>query len=163
MAQVQAAMPLAETAVASYFEVHVRRADRWVIDCTCANAAEARAEAADIARKPDVLGVKVVNERYNPRTEQSAARVVFKVEKPERRPRSGFVRVAAASRPVAAAAPPARPLPEAAWDTAPAASAPSGGALELPTQPAPWLLFAWASLALAVTASLLFLFLLVVA
>jgi hypothetical protein len=163
--------------VASYFEVHVRRDERWMIDCTSATAAEALAEAEDIARRGDVMGVKVVNERYNPRTDQSAGRVVFKLEKPERKNRGGAIRMNAAPR-VVPAAPPvvtAAPAAEAALSAAAAESAPASpplaalprrhppGAHSTPSSPtAPWLLFAWASLALAVGASILFVFLLVI-
>ncbi len=162
--------------VASYFEVHVRRDERWTIDCMAPSAGEAVAEAEDIARRADVTAVKVVNERYNPRTDQSAGRVVFRLEKPEGRRRSGHVRLMASPRvpppPPPAAQPPATttPLPPAPTSPPPAPAArPSGGPAptgarrgpaEAPT--APWLLFAWASLALALGASALFVFLLVI-
>jgi hypothetical protein len=163
-----------DDAVASYFEVHVRRGDRWVIDWTSPLAADALAEAEDLARKADVQGVKVVNERYDRRTEQSAARVIFKLEKPERKRPSGFARPMAVpgprrSPPPPAAAPP--PVTAAGPPPVPAARPPSAQVLRDAEQlapswrpchpgptspPAPWELFAWASVALAVAAALLF-------
>jgi hypothetical protein len=164
--------------VASYFEVHVRRDERWMIDCTSPTAAEAMIEAEDIVRRSDVMAVKVVNERYNPRTDQSAGRVIFKLEKPERKKRGGANRMIAAPRvmsvapPVVAAAPlVADAMPAAAPDLAPATppraerarARPPPGARGTPSSPtAPWLLFAWASLALALGASALFVLLLVI-
>jgi hypothetical protein len=164
--------------VASYFEVHVRRDERWMIDCTSATAAEALTEAEDIVRRGDVTGVKVVNERYNPRTDQSAGRVIFKFEKPERKKRGGTVRMIAAPRVVPAARPVAPGAPDvdaaisaAAPDPAPATPSPDDlprgrpppGARGTPSSStAPWLLFAWASLALALGASALFVLLLVI-
>lgn len=155
MAEARAVPAVADDdAVASYFEVHVRRGDRWVIDWTSPLAADALAEAEDLARKVDVQGVKVVNERYDRRTEQSAARVIFKLEKPERKRPSGFARpMAAGPRPAPAAGPAkAQVLPDAeplapSWP--PRHPAPA-------SPPAPWELFAWASVALAVAAALLF-------
>jgi hypothetical protein len=163
MAEARAVPAVADDdAVASYFEVHVRRGDRWVIDWTSPLAADALAEAEDLARKVDVQGVKVVNERYDRRTEQSAARVIFKLEKPERKRPSGF------ARPMAAG-----PLPAPATGPPPAPAARPPKAPVLPdaepitpswrprhpgpgSPPAPWELFAWASVALAVAAALLF-------
>lgn len=163
--------------VASYFEVHVRREARWTIDCTATTAAEALAEAEDIARRTDVMAVKVVNERYNPHTDQSAARVIHKVEKPERKRARGPVRMVAAPRVVPVAKPetaaetgpatpqPARPEPASARAQPAEPSrlpqhAVAGGTSASPA--APWLLFAWASLVLALGASALFVLLLVV-
>lgn len=178
MARMLAAARSAEEdlGVASYFEVHVRREARWTIDCTAATAAEARVEAEDIARRTDVMAVKVVNERYNPRTDQSATRVIFKVEKPERKRSRGAVRLAAAPRvprppqlatnatPVGA--PTAAPLSEPPTISAPPAMPPPLPQRAVPgrapSSPAStWLLFAWASLVLALGASALFVFLLV--
>lgn len=161
--------------VVNYFEVHVQRAERWMIDCTSANAAEAMSEAEAIFRRGDVMAVKVVNERYNPRTDQSAARVVCKLEKPERKRRGGSIRMIAAPRvapaPVAAAIAASDAPAVAAAD---AVLSPSPLAAELPrarpppatggTSPptAPWLMFAWASLTLALGATALFVLLLVI-
>ena len=172
MAEARAMPAVADDdAVASYFEVHVRRGDRWVIDWTSPLAADALAEAEDLARKADVQGVKVVNERYDRRTDQSAARVIFKLEKPERKRPSGF------ARPMAAPPGPRRPAPAAGPSPAPAAGPPEAPVLpeawpDAPSwpprppapgsSPAPWGLFAWASVALAVAAALLFGFLLLV-
>ena len=149
--------------VASYFEVHVHRDQRWMIDCTSASASEAVAEAEAIVRRTDVKAVKVVNERYNPQTEQTASRVVFKVEKPERKRGRGSMRLAAAPR-VSAPAPPVAepataPLPPAELS---GPLLPLSGRAGPPSAAAPWLLFAWASLALALGASGLFILLLVV-
>jgi len=160
--------------VASYFEVHVRRETRWTIDCTAATAAEALAEAEDIARRTDVMAVKVVNERYNPRTDQSAARVVYKVEKPERKRSRGAVRMVAAPRVPRAPQPATIPTPADLQNAAPIAEppAPPGRSTAPPrhavARDAPaasastWLLFAWASLVLALGASALFVLLLVI-
>ncbi len=183
MAPVLAADRVAEDdlGVASYFEVHVRRDERWMIDCTSPTAAEALTEAEDIVRRGDVMAVKVVNERYNPRTDQSAGRVIFKLEKPERKKRNGAMRMIASPRvvsaapPVVSAPPVAVAVAEAATPAAAAglaATPPSPGepprghrpsdARGTPSPTAPWLLFAWASLALALGASALFVFLLVI-
>jgi hypothetical protein len=163
--------------VASYFEVHVRRDERWTIDRMAPTAGEAVAEAEDIAKRADVTAVKVVNERYNPRIDQSAGRIIFKLEKPERRRRSGHMRLMASPRvppPAPAAQPSESPLaiaslppPATSPPPAPAARTSGGpaprGAPRGPQAPtAPWLLFAWASLALALGASALFVFLLVI-
>jgi|GEM_PF-2021555 len=161
--------------VASYFEVHVRREARWTIDCTATTAAEALAEAEDIARRTDVMAVKVVNERYNPRTDQSAARVIHKVEKPERKRARGPVRMVAAPRAVPASKPATlaghaeTPAPTAVAEPATATSTAAQQrpqhalARGAPASPAaPWLLFAWASLVLALGASALFVLLLVI-
>jgi hypothetical protein len=163
MAEALAATAVAETdAVASYFEVHVRRGDRWVIDCTAASADDALAEAEDIARRADVLAVKVVNERYNPRTDQTAARVIFTAAKPERKragDRIGLRAMPRPPQPTKTLPPAAPPILEAPTETA----APGRPASNEPApSPAPWMLFAWASLALAVAATLLFGILLVV-
>lgn len=160
--------------VVSYFEVHVRRETRWTIDCTGSTAAEALAEAEDIARRLDVMAVKVVNERYNPRTDQSAARVIYKVEKPERKRSRGAVRMVAAPR-VPHAPQPATPVDTqsvAPIAEPPAAAAQPAGPTALPrhsvvrdapaSSTATWLLFAWASLVLALGASALFVLLLLV-
>jgi hypothetical protein len=164
MAEVVAHAALANgDTVASYFEVHVRRGDRWVIDCTAPSADEALAQAEDIARRGDVLAVKVVNERYNPRTDQTAARVIFTVTKPERKRAPGPMLL----RAVARSSEPTRPLPDAASPaTDPAletAAFRQASSNQPASAPAPWLMFAWASLALAVAATLLFGLLLVVA
>jgi hypothetical protein len=171
MAEARAVPAVADDdAVASYFEVHVRRGDRWVIDWTSPLAADALAEAEDLARKVDVQGVKVVNERYDRRTEQSAARVIFKLEKPERKRPSGFARpMAAGPLPAPATGPP--PAPAAGPPSAPAVRPPKAQVMPdaepiapswrprhpgPASPPAPWELFAWASVALAVAAALLF-------
>lgn len=157
-------------AIVSCFEVHVLRDERWVIDCMSADAEEALTNAHDLARRAEVLGVKVIHERYNPRTDQSAARVVFSRLKP---PRPKVRRLAAAgafaARPrgishgnrtvgEASAAGPAIPddrLPPSPPIThQPPRRRPSAA------DTGSWQLFAWASLALAVTAALLFLLLL---
>lgn len=156
--------------VSSYFEVHVRREARWTIDCTATTAAEALAEAEEIVRRVDVRAVKVVNERYNPRIDQSAARVVFKVEKPERKQSRGPFRMMAAPRvvnalPPVAAASPGHSAPSSAASQSEERSVPPRGyrARARATSPAAsWLLFAWASLVLALGASALFVVLLVV-
>ena len=177
-----------EIAVASYFEVHVRRNDRWMIDCTAHNADDALAEAEEIARKADVTAVKVINERYNPATDESAARVIFKVEKRRRSRRSDGPRLVAQAR-VARPNPVTTPLSgqasSAPWPEAEAAAAELNGnpLRQIPhptlrsTDPAsvdlgltnrpraaagPWQLFAWASIALAVAATLLFIVLLLI-
>ena len=179
-----AAGDAAETAVASYFEVHVQRDERWMIDCTAHNAEDALAEAEEIARKADVTAVKVINERYNAATDQSAARVVFKVEKRRRSPRSDGPRLMA--RPRAARAAPvtgqASSGPEEGADPPAAAlsadharsiphptlrpTGPVGLSLDLASRPGAaagtWQLFAWASIGLAVAATLLFIILLLI-
>jgi hypothetical protein len=179
-----AASDAADTAVASYFEVHVQRDDRWMIDCTAHNADEALAEAEEIARKSDVTAVKVINERYNAATDESAARVVFKVEKRRRSRRSDGPCLVAQPR-VARPQPPAGQVPSAPGPQADApAAAPNAGharpirspslrpiasanpSVGLTSRPnaaaGPWQLFAWASIALAVAATLLFIVLLLI-
>ncbi len=149
-------------AIVSYFEVHVLRDERWVIDCTSPSAEDALANAQDLARRSEVLGVKVIHERYNPQTDQSAARVVYSAIKPPRpKPRRsapiGVPRAAAVS-PVAT---PGDPPSEGAAPTATPQPArrPIGHQPPVPDTGS-WQLFAWASLGLAVTAALLFVLLL---
>lgn len=160
-------------AIASCFEVHVLRDERWVIDCMSEHAEDALANAHDLARRAEVLGVKVIHERYNPRTDLSAARIVFCALKPPRPKARRLAPVGAfASRP-GATTPDDRPsgaplAAEAPWqDARPPTSLASPPAARRPAgrrPPAPdagsWHLFAWASLGLAVTASLLFVLLL---
>lgn len=181
MAQALAAAQSGEVAVtvASYFEVHVRRDERWMIDCTAHNADDALALAEKIACKTDVTAVKVINERYNPVTDQSAARVIFNVEKRRRQRRHDGPRLMA--QPRAKNTPPstvpAAPTPkrtEGLTAADPDASSPfapdstvrtrvPGQSLGLASGgPAPWQLFAWASIALAVAATLLFILLLLI-
>ena len=154
--------------VASYFEVHVRREARWTIDCTATTAAEALAEADEIVRRADVGAVKVVNERYNPRNDLSAARIVYKVEKPERKRTRGPVRMVAAPRianapPIVAAASSGNGRPGSPASQPDQRPVPPRGYGARTTSPAAtWLLFAWASLVLALGASALFVVLLVV-
>lgn len=153
---------IAGDAIVGYFEVHVRRDDRWLIECTAQVAEDALSEAQDLARRSDVRGVKVVHERYNPQTDQSAGRVVFDFAKPEHKRPHGLPRPAAVPRPQ-----PAEPqtVPAAAGATPasppPPRSSPSmsGAAFRRRpvAAPVPWTAFAWASLALAVAATLLFL------
>jgi hypothetical protein len=164
MAEALAPAALADgDTVASYFEVHVRRGDRWVIDCTAPSADEALAEAEDIVRRADVLAVKVVNERYNPRTDQTAARVIFTATKPERKRAPGPIALRAVARlPERPRSSPeaASPIIDPTVETAAFRPASSG---QPAPAPAPWLVFAWASLALAIGATLLFGILLVLA
>lgn len=135
-----------DDAVVSYFEVHARRGDRWVIDCTTQDAREALNEADELTRKSDVLAVKVFNERYDPRTDRSATRLIFEQEKPARK-RQARPLMAAVSRPTVTA-------PRAADDTSVPSLAPLPPAA--PPAAAPWLLFAWATMALAIGATALF-------
>ena len=177
-----AASGAADTSVASYFEVHVQRDERWMIDCTAHNAEDALAEAEEIARKADVTAVKVINERYNAATDESAARVIFKVEKRRRSRRSDGPRLVAQAR-VARPNPFTTPLsrqassapgPEAEAAAAkldanpvrPIPHATDSASLRHTSHPraaaGPWQLFAWASIALAVAATLLFIILLLI-
>lgn len=159
--------------IASYFEVHVLRDERWVIDCTSPSAEDALANAQDLARRAEVLGVKVIHERYNPHTDQSAARIVYSAIKPQRPKGRRLAPIAApAARPITAtfadrplddvlSADPSSqdPRPQAPPSTWATASRPIGRQ-QPPRETGSWQLFAWASLALAVTASLLFVLLL---
>ncbi|MEZ5905332.1 MAG: hypothetical protein R3C69_09640 [Geminicoccaceae bacterium] len=159
-------------AIASYFEVHVLRDERWVIDCTSPSAEDALANAQDLARRAEVLGVKVIHERYNPQTDQSAARVVYSAIKPQRPKGRRLPPIAApAARPTttpvhhpddnALSADPASENPPS--EMPPSIPATPGRPVvyrEPPRETGSWQLFAWASLALAVTASLLFVLLL---
>lgn len=181
-ASAAAASGAAETAVASYFEVHVQRHERWMIDCTAHNADDALAEAEEIARKADVTAVKVINERYNAATDESAARVVFKVEKRRRPRRSDSPRLVAQPRvarptPVpaqASSAPgPQADLPAVDLDASHGRAIPDPPPIDpaglsssfvscRPAATGPWQFFAWASIALAVAATLLFMLLLLI-
>ncbi len=179
MAQALAVAQSGEAAatVASYFEVHVRRNERWMIDCTAHNADDALALAEEIARKTDVTAVKVINERYNPVTDQSATRVIFNVEKRRRQQRHDGPRLMA--QPKLRSTPPST-VPTAsipkrsdgpiaadrdtlspfAADAAARTRALSPSLEQASGEPAPLQLFAWASIALAVAATLLFIVLL---
>jgi hypothetical protein len=164
MAQAGPAMAGADdvSAIVGYFEVHVRRDDRWMIDCTAQRAEDALAEAAELGRRSEVQAVKVVHERYNPATDQGASRVIHDFAKPERKRGLGMARLAMA-RP---APPAAKPLAAVQPAPAPAepqhhAPPPSPGRTQPrsmpPPQPVPWAAFVWATLALATAATLLFL------
>lgn len=180
-----AADSAAESSVASYFEVHVQRDDRWMIDCTAHNAEDALAEAEEIARKADVTAVKVINERYNAATEESAARIVFKVEKRRRSRHRDGPRLMAqprVARPVPVSislpAPASYDLgssnePEVEGNARHAHSTPDpispwvdptdlsrGAVSDARYAAGPWQLFAWASITLALAATMLFIVLL---
>lgn len=145
-----------EKAIVGYFEVHVRRDDRWMIDCTSRLADDALAEATEIVKRNEVRAVKVVHERYNPSTDQSASRVIYDFAKPERRRGQTVLRLAQ-PRPLSAA--PAMAETAAAMPN----HLPAVGTRahrppvrhRSPPPPAPWTAFAIATLALAITATLL--------
>ncbi len=159
-------------AIVSCYEVHVLRDERWVIDCMSRDAEEALTNAHDLARRAEVLGVKVIHERYNPRTDQSAARVVYSRLKPPRpkgrrlAPIGAFVARSRGTSPgngsggeASAAAP---TIPDDRRTPSPSITHEALRRRPSAADIGSWHLFAWASLALAVTASLLFLLLLLV-
>lgn len=142
-------------AFVSHFEVHVQRDGRWTIDGIAETAAEALATAEEIARRPDVLAFKIVNERYCPTTGDTATRIVHAMEKPPRK-----------KKPIGPLAARPRPMPPLDDSRAPPASFPpapaTAGTAEKRKEPSLWLLFTWASLALASASALLFMVLIVV-
>jgi len=131
-----------------HYEVHVLHSDRWLIDCTSRDESEALADAQEIARKPDVSGVRVIKETYNPKTERVAGRIIFNYEKPRPERSRRHVVVGARPRPIQ------RPAAEARIEEL-------FGPPELPPRPTAatpiWSGFAGVSLALAALASILFL------
>jgi len=132
-----------------HYEVHVLHVDRWLIDCTSRDETEALDDAREIARKPDVSGVRVIKETYNPKTERAAGRIIYNYEKPQKERSRRHVVVGAQPRPL----------------QRPAAEAPAIedllGPPRLPPRPTAatpiWTGFAGVSLALAALASMLFL------
>jgi len=164
MAQAGPALAVAGDAstIVGYFEVHVRRDDRWMIDCTAQRAEDALAEAAELARRSEVQGVRVLHERYNPATDQGASRVIHDFAKPGRKRGPGMAKLAAArpgpptANPFAAIAAPASAVIEPRHHASPPSGRITPNARPT-TQPAPWAAFVWATLALATAATLLFL------
>lgn len=76
----------ASTAITrAHFEVHVLESDRWLIDYVSASEADALEEAGELMRRPEVAGVRVIKELFNPHTEATAARILFEEVRPSRR------------------------------------------------------------------------------
>lgn len=75
-----------------HFEVHARRGERWTIELTAAEEAEARARARLLLQRIEVEGVKIWKEVYDPRTEQGAGRIVLDEAKPRPKGRWRFAR-----------------------------------------------------------------------
>ncbi len=97
----------ANTLTRAHFEIHVLYGDRWVIDYVSTSREEALEEAEDLLRRPEIAGVRVVKELFNPVTETTAARILFE----QRRPtgpagRRGRLRFAVPRPAVAREAPP---------------------------------------------------------
>lgn len=51
-----------------HFEVHVQQNGRWTVDCVLDEIEEAMKEAKVLLGKPQIAGVRVVREIYDPRT-----------------------------------------------------------------------------------------------
>jgi hypothetical protein len=96
------------------YEVHVLHDERWTICSAGRDEAEVREIAQDYARRPELAGVRLVKEIYNPRNGRAAERVLFERLRP-RQQRRAFLGLAARppARPVAQGTPPprARPAP----------------------------------------------------
>ncbi len=103
----------------AHFEIHVLQSDRWVIDYVSTSREDALEEAGELVRRPEIAGVRVVKELFNPETETSAARILFEHLRDDRldgrrRPRLATPRPVAVSRKEAGQAPPVRRPPPAA-------------------------------------------------
>lgn len=88
-----------------HFEVHARRGERWTIELTAAEEAEARARARLLLQRAEVDGVKVWKEIYDPRSDQAAGRVVLAESRPPAKGRWRFARWSAPPAEPALAAP----------------------------------------------------------
>ena len=90
---------MAQTAAPSitqvHFEVHVLDSDRWTIDYVSTSEEDALEEAEELVRRPEISGVRVVKEMFNPRTEVTAARILFERVRPARPSAVAPLRVAA--------------------------------------------------------------------
>ena len=105
-----------------HYEVHVLRGDRWMIDMTTRERTEAVEDAEGILRRQRVGGVRVLQERFNPRTDTVAGRVILekimpkpdrrKIAGPAARPRIERRRVEGVDAPVRRAPAAAAPPPE---------------------------------------------------
>ncbi len=60
-----------------HFEVHVLEEGRWLIDYVTPEEEEARREALELARRPEVEGVRLIKELYDPVRGIAAGRVLF--------------------------------------------------------------------------------------
>ena len=113
------------SAMVVHFEVHVLHQGRWVIDCSGQEEAAVRNVAKEYAQRPEIMGVRLVKEMYNPSTDRAAARVLLEKIRPKREARRVFL----ASRPTA----PAPAVPVASSPTPvrlpPAPALPTGGGL----------------------------------
>ncbi len=117
----------ADTLTRAHFEIHVLHGDRWVIDYVSTSREEALEEAGELLRRPEIGGVRVVKELFNPATETTAARILFEHLRPigpvpRRRgprhaaPRPAVVReVPPASGPVASPSPTDDPEEAFSW------------------------------------------------
>ncbi len=94
----------------THFEVYVLESDRWTIGYVSTSREEALEEASELVRRPEIAGVRVVRELFNPATEATAARIVFERLRPKRKGPRGPAAVAR-SRPSPAT--PAAPKPAA--------------------------------------------------
>lgn len=64
------------------FEVHARRAGRWLIETTAASAGIAHEQAQELLLRPDVDGIRIWQEIHDPETRRTAGRTVLMEEKP---------------------------------------------------------------------------------
>ncbi len=60
-----------------HFEVHVLEEGRWLIDYVTPEEEEARREALELSRRPEVEGVRLIKELYDPVRGIAAGRVLF--------------------------------------------------------------------------------------
>ncbi len=67
----------------THFEVYVLESDRWTIGYVSTSREEALEEAGELVRRPEIAGVRVVKELFNPSTEATAARIVFEHLRPK--------------------------------------------------------------------------------
>lgn len=75
-----------------HFEVHLQRGGRWTIELTTAEEAEACARARLLLQRADTGSVKVWKEVHDPRTDQTAGRVVLDETRPRPKGRRRFAR-----------------------------------------------------------------------
>lgn len=98
------------SAITINYEIHLLQGRRWLIDSAGPDETMARELAERYSRRPNLLGVRLVREAYNPSTDRSAARILFERVR-ARRPAHAQPRlVVAASAPAALDAPPPTPM-----------------------------------------------------
>ncbi len=101
----------------THFEVYVLESERWTIGYVSTSREEAMEEASELVRRPEIAGVRVVRELFNPDTQATAARIVFERLRPKQKGLRGAT-FRTRSRPSPAVPGTSKPS-AAAWNAAP--------------------------------------------